>query len=66
MRMPSKPGVPDGWAVESHAGLVRGVSTETNSRPPQTETSCCEPGQAKSTSCFGLRGFPASMIWKPS
>ena len=30
MRMPSKPGVPVGCAVESQAGLVRGVSTETN------------------------------------
>ena len=63
MRMPSKPG---DWGTESHAGLERGVSTDTNSRPPQTETSCCEPGHSKSASCFGLRGLPTSTIWNPS
>src|SRR5688572_13177331 len=63
IRMPSKPGV---CGTESHCGEDRGVSTETNSRFCQTDTSCCEPGHAKSTSCRGLRGFDASTIWKPS
>ena len=66
IRMPSKPGMPPAIAVESHAGLVRGVSTETNSRFFHTDTSCCEPGQRKSTICSGFSGSEPSMIWKPS
>jgi hypothetical protein len=57
---------PPAIAVESQAGLERGVSTDTNSRSFQTDTSCCEPGQAKSVICFGLLGLEASTIWKPS
>jgi hypothetical protein len=64
--MPSKPGMPPAIAVESHAGLVRGVSTETNSSLPHTDTSCCDPGQAKSTTCAGFSGSETSTIWKPS
>ncbi len=63
IRIPSNPG---DCVVESHAGLVRGVSTDTNSRFSHTETSCCEPGHGKSTTCRGLSGSDASTIWKPS
>ncbi|HKG64275.1 MAG TPA: hypothetical protein VKB28_09445 [Solirubrobacteraceae bacterium] len=62
MRMPSKPGIPPAIAVELQSGLVRGVSTDTNSRSCQTDMSCCEPGQAKSTICSGFSGSEPSMI----
>jgi hypothetical protein len=63
MRMPSKPG---DCGSELHAALLRGDSTETNSRFCHTDTSCCEPGQSKSDRTFGLRGLATSMIEKPS
>ena len=66
MRMPSKPGVPDGAVVLSHPGPVRGESTERNSRPFQTETSCCEPGQATSAMTSGFSGSEVSMTRNPS
>ena len=66
IRMPSKPGMPPAICVELQSGLERGVSTETNSRLRQTETSCCEPGQAKSTTCSGFSGSEVSTIWNPS
>ena len=57
--------VPPAIAVELQSGLERGVSTDTNSRSCQTDTSCCEAGQAKSTICSGFSGSAPTMDWKP-
>lgn len=48
-----------------HVALVCGVSTDANSRSPQTDTSNWLPGHDSNATCVGLAGFEMSITRRP-